>query len=146
MEVSTLSKMLMDGFEYEAWANDQWAPLVPALGETGAKIWAHMLKTQTLWYSRCLGEEELPTLPEDIGAALREMSGHWRDLLRICDPEAYVSYTTTTGETYMSLLEDIARHVVNHGTYHRGQLRIIAEHEGIAFPETDLILWKRSLE
>jgi uncharacterized damage-inducible protein DinB len=44
-------------------------------------------------------------------------------------------------------VSDIAAHVVNHGTYHRGQLRERAEADGLDdFPETDLILFFRQIE
>ncbi len=43
----------------------------------------------------------------------------------------------------MNFVSEITEHVINHGTYHRGHLRGLAEAEGISFPDTDLIVYLR---
>ena len=37
---------------------------------------------------------------------------------------------------------DVLRHVVNHGTYHRGQAAALLKLHGVDFAETDYISWK----
>ena len=37
---------------------------------------------------------------------------------------------------------EVLRHVVNHGTYHRGQVAALLKLHGVDFPETDYISWK----
>ena len=37
---------------------------------------------------------------------------------------------------------EVLRHVVNHGTYHRGQVAALLKVHGVDFPETDYISWK----
>ncbi len=133
---------LIEGFEYEQWANGLWSPVVPHLGAAGKEVWEHMLIVQVIWYRRALNHDELPDLPSDTSAALHMVGTMWIDLIRTSDPTAYVSYTNSKGESYFDLLGDLARHVVNHGTYHRGQLRALAGAAGVEFPETDFTLWK----
>lgn len=42
------------------------------------------------------------------------------------------------------MLSEVAHHVFNHGTYHRGHLRGLADAAGFEdFPETDLIRFYR---
>jgi len=36
---------------------------------------------------------------------------------------------------------EVLRHVVNHSTYHRGQIAMLLKLAGVDFPDTDLILW-----
>jgi uncharacterized damage-inducible protein DinB len=47
------------------------------------------------------------------------------------------------GEPFLQPNHEVVRHVINHGTYHRGQLRMLAELDGIAWPETDMIFFFR---
>ena len=131
----------MDGFRYDAWANARWAPSVRQMGEPAAKVFQHVLNAQTIWYGRCV--EETPELPAATDEALAAMGEHWAELIRISDPTAFASYTRADGEMQFMMVEDIARHVINHGTYHRGQLRAMAEAAGVEFPETDYIIYRR---
>lgn len=134
---------LAEGFEYDAWANALWAPVVPNLGDRGADVYSHLLTCHTIWYSRCLSAEELPALPASTAEALQAMARHWQDLIRMSDPTAFASYETKAGDNYFNMVEDIARHVINHGSYHRGELRALAESAGVDWPETDFIRFKR---
>lgn len=143
MEIDLLRSQLADLFDYELWANRRWDQACEQLGDAAHKIREHMLRAQEIWYSRCLSEADLPARSENLADALAAMAEHWKELIRTCDPTAYVSYQTLAGDKFVNLLEDIARHVVNHGTYHRGQLRAIAEAHSVEFLETDFILWRR---
>jgi uncharacterized damage-inducible protein DinB len=37
---------------------------------------------------------------------------------------------------------EVLCHVVNHGTYHRGQIYALLKLQSVDFPETDYISWK----
>ena len=39
---------------------------------------------------------------------------------------------------------EVLRHVVNHGTYHRGQVAALLKLHGVDYPETDYISWKNA--
>ena len=138
---------LIELLTYDLWANEQWAPLVGQMSDRprAAEVWDHILRAQIIWYDRSINEGDMPTLPEDRVEALRVSTQTWIDLMRICDVTAYISYKTMSGEQSFSLISDIVRHLVNHGTYHRGELRAYAAELGLAFPETDFILWKRTV-
>jgi uncharacterized damage-inducible protein DinB len=59
------------------------------------------------------------------------------------DLQRVVSYISLQGVAYNNSVSEIVRQVINHGTYHRGQLRGIAGERGIEFPETDFIAYLR---
>lgn len=137
---------LIQGFEYDQWANDRWAPILNgelSNHEAAQRAWAHHLFCCKIWYERTMGEIDLPDLPENVHEALTAMNIAWRELLAISDPTAFVAFQTLSGEHCFLMVEEIARHVVNHGTYHRGELRTYAVQEGIEFPDTDYALWRR---
>ncbi|MBS1706116.1 MAG: hypothetical protein JST40_09595 [Armatimonadetes bacterium] len=136
---------LIAGFAYDRWATELWTPIVAQI-PGGDAIFQHVLDAQQIWYDRCIGREELPELPNDTGAAIAAMSRAFVDVIHLADLSAYVSYTMRSGESAFSYLGVILRHVINHGTHHRGQLRQMAENAGVDWPDTDLIIWHRNDE
>lgn len=72
------------------------------------------------------------------------MAQVWRLFLDDADLDQEVAYVNMAGQHYVNTVEQIALHVINHGTYHRGHLRGLAESEGLDdFNDTDLILYFR---
>lgn len=133
---------LLEAFSYDLWANREWSEIIPKLGERGQGVWEHLLFCHTIWYGRVISVEETPELPGDVLGGLEIMTQAWIEVIQTSDPTAFVSYQRGE-ETHFQLVEDVLRHVANHGTYHRGQLREIAEQAGVEWPETDYMLWKR---
>lgn len=138
--------LLADGFRYDLWANLKWLSVLDRFEDRARAeaIFRHILGAQRIWLARSLSEEEVPALPEPLAEGFRLINAAWLEFLRISDPEAFVSYTNFKGESWFSTVEQIARHVINHGTFHRGQLRGLAQAEGWDdFEDTDLIRWMR---
>lgn len=65
-------------------------------------------------------------------------------LVKSLPPTTSISYTNSTGKTYQNSLEDILLHVVNHGTYHRGQIASALRKAGIDPLPSDYILFGRT--
>ena len=88
---------------------------------------------------RC-GALELPTNTESIDGVFAVYHREWRALVKDGNLDMIIEYTNSRGEEYARPLGEIAWHVINHGTYHRGQMRAVAEAQGLVdWPETDLI-------
>lgn len=139
---------LFELFDYDLWANLLWLECIGAMRSRARalEIVGHIVEAQQTWLERCLGPEGVPRRSEDVAKALAAANDAWKDLVDVGDLTAYVSYTLRDGSAGMNELGHIALHVVNHGTYHRGQLRGLAEAEGFeGFPETDLIRYFRSM-
>lgn len=139
-------EMMEVGFRYDRWASERWIDYLPKLPESlgAAAVFQHILTAQRVWLTRCLSEEEVRGLTGDLVSDVRQLNEDWIDLLRSCDPEAYVSYVNTRGESFFNTVEQIVRHVLFHGVYHRGHLRGLAGTAGCDFPETDFIVFARS--
>ncbi len=57
--------------------------------------------------------------------------------------EAPIVYRTLNGQEYRNKLADLVRHLVNHSTYHRGQVATQLRQLGTAPPSTDFIQYRR---
>ena len=138
---------LLELFEYDLWANLQWAEILDTMPDPAKakKIYKHALNAQRSWMTICLSEEDAGAeISDDFIAESHRMNKAWVDLIKICDPIAYASYSR--GETFfMQTIGEIAHHVINHGTYHRGHLRGLCDAaEFTEFPDTDLIKFYRA--
>jgi uncharacterized damage-inducible protein DinB len=68
----------------------------------------------------------------------------WKMVLTDGPLEQPIVYRNLSGFEFTNTIGQIASHVINHGSYHRGQLRGQAHAEGLeTFPETDLIVFYR---
>jgi uncharacterized damage-inducible protein DinB len=128
-------------FDYDLWANRQWLDFLTrkGVGDPDLKIFQHILGAQEIWYLRCLGTP--PSGMPDFKPTqekLVELHSHWRTFLEVREDDPLIHYHRFNGEPGHMRLSQIAQHVVNHGTYHRGELRGLCLARGEEeFPETD---------
>jgi uncharacterized damage-inducible protein DinB len=54
-----------------------------------------------------------------------------------------ISYTNTKGQTFNKSIRDILFHVINHSTYHRGQIATEFKKKGLEPLSTDYVFYKR---
>ena len=116
------------------------ATLVHLAGATDA--WARRLQGETI--TALATEDELPTAAD----AARVLSGAHdafdRLLPELTRPErlnTIWSYLNLKGQKKSLPLWGVLRHVVNHGSYHRGQLASKLRRHGLELPSTDLVFW-----
>ncbi|MQA90344.1 MAG: hypothetical protein GEU90_08915 [Gemmatimonas sp.] len=62
------------------------------------------------------------------------------------DLQRVVAYQNTAGAAFESTFWQMARHVVNHSSYHRGQVATLLRQLGHRPPATDLIAFFRETE
>lgn len=128
-------------FDYDLWANRKWLAYLAAQGmpDPDAGIFRHILAAQEIWAERCLGNapDRMPE-PEAYEATLVRLNETWKSLVKGEDPDRVVAFRRTNGQALAMQFGRIAQHVVNHGTYHRGELRGLCRARGeTGFPETD---------
>lgn len=139
---------LLLGFEYDHWANRRWIEVLGKLPfKTEAeKILRHIASAQNHWIGVCFADEELVADAPDVALFLQATNSRWRDLLSHCDPTAFASYERE-GKVIYQTVAQIASHVINHGTYHRGHLRGLCDaHSFEDFMETDFVRFLRETE
>lgn len=114
---------------------------------------AHIATSEWVWLRRWRGEspstvpewgsleratalmQKLAEIEADRAAFLRELTDD--------DLERPLAYRNLKGEDYSQPLVDQLMHVVNHSTYHRGQIATLSRQAGFPAPATDLIVFKR---
>lgn len=140
MNLTDLTTML----DYHYWARDRLLdavePLTPEqftkdLGNSFKSIRdtiAHVHAAEWAWYSRWKGQSPTALLPHDRFADVTVIRKAWADLER--DVRAFVAgggedgvnrvieYKLLNGSAGASPLWQMLQHVVNHASYHRGQV------------------------
>ena len=133
-------------FEYDLWATRRWLLALPILKDLGRaqEILEHMLFAQKVWLERVGVEVPNHTGNVPIGSLFDQLNRGWKHVAEEADLNTTITYSNSRGEEFTNSIAEIAYHVVNHGSYHRGQLRGLAEAEGVdGFPDTDLIYFLR---
>ena len=150
-------------FRFNRWADDrilaacrELAPAdyhrepVPGWPPIHATL-VHLAGSTSVWARRFHGETGLgPVEPDALPTldAVAELLGRAHDdldrLVADLTPDrqaARWTYRNFRGETSTVPLWAALRHVVNHATYHRGQVAAKLGRLGARVPETDLVRW-----
>ncbi len=140
---------LIEGFRYDLWANLRWIATIGSGAEwnPARSVMQHVVQSQWVWLEQ-FSPSGFPEPTEDYEQWLEPLHQKWVALVEGSEPATTFSYVrTSTQETITRTYEEAARHIVNHGSYHRGQLREIAERIGAEqIPETDWIYWTDELK
>ena len=149
-------------FAYDRWANrlvlgacrkltpEQYAA-EPVPGARSVRATVAHLAIATEGWLRGLGgehvttfpsEDELPTV-DDAARLLDRAYAIVDDALPTLTPEALAAPRTFRGGSRSATLPPwaVLRHLINHGTNHRGQLATKLKALGVDPPATDLIFW-----
>jgi uncharacterized damage-inducible protein DinB len=133
---------LKQGFEFDMWANQQWLTYFDnkGFGEPDRTILGHILGGQEAWYRRCTGQPQVELVPMIATAdSIQSMGQKWIALLDQKTDDPVVEFTRE-GELYHQKVSRIARHLIDHGTYHRGELKGLCRERGDEdFPEAGLM-------
>lgn len=150
-------------FDYHHWAADK---LFEALGELSPadldKDWGgsfktprallrHIVAAEQLWLER-FGGNSPRTMPEfpatyagaDYLTEWRKVKAREKEFLGGLNAQTLsgsLTYVNMKGEQHTFSWSDILTHVVNHGTYHRGQLSHLLRDLGRPGISTDYVAW-----
>lgn len=158
-------KQLRTLMEFNRWANlrllDAVAGLTPAelTGNMNSSFPSvldtalHIYQAEWIWLSRCRSETITNVPGEDTRPSLESLREEWDALwasqLAFLDDDAaahvdrLVRFRLRSGVEREQALGELIRHVVNHGTYHRGQLVTLLRQLGKTPPSTDYTLYLR---
>ncbi|HTQ10075.1 MAG TPA: DinB family protein [Fimbriimonadaceae bacterium] len=144
---SSIGELLRKGFEYDFWATMRWYNAVRLMRnqESASPVVQHILTTQRVWLERCgYPVESVPRAA--TRSAFEAASEAWLKLISTEPLDKMIAYKDFRGRDHERPLGEIAWHVINHGTFHRGHLRGLAQAEGFdEFADTDLIYYTDEL-
>ncbi len=148
-----MSALLERLHTFNKWANNQVINSIidsEIEDEKVLSLMSHILNAESIWIERIYGEsaaryslwqkhgaDDMPNIHEDLLADLR-------DIFENEDLSAKIEYVNSKGVEYDSTIEEILLHIVDHATYHRGQLATRYRELGIKPLETNVINWTRA--
>ncbi len=146
---------------YDAWATRQLLDAASALSaeEFGREFavsqsslrqqCSHLVATVDHYRKALQNEESHSADSQDFATAQEVVAQHERvrerlDAYLIALPPALLDEApeqSAVKKKYNIARGEILRHVINHGTYHRGQIAFLLKLHGADFPDTDYITW-----
>ena len=104
------------------------------------EVWLRMIAGETV--ENLAAEVDVPTV-DDAERLLDRAYQTFNDVLPTFTPEQLATPRHFRGRGRVAVLPPwaVLRHVVNHSTYHRGQVASKLERFGIEQPATDLVFW-----
>lgn len=139
-------------FRYNQHCNQQLASIFEQeRKKTDAKsvaLFSHLLNAHHIWNSRILERKTDYGVWDNHAinafAAIDRLNHEetW-GILAAFDLANKITYQTTTGTPFVNTVRDTLFHVVNHATYHRGQLALLFRQNGIEPLVSDYIRYKQ---
>lgn len=146
-----LSTFLQDLFMYHDEANRRYIHVLNETdfeNEDAERLFSHLLNAHHIWVSRIYGEGPKYGIWEiqkkDFYQTLHDQN---QDLtFKILEELALdldIYYKNSRGESFNNSVRDILLHIVNHATYHRGQIARLLRADDVDPPNSDYIFYKR---
>lgn len=116
----------------------------------------HVMASEWVWLARWLGTSPKSMPDEWHGYNFAQIEQEWSaiesaqtafiDKLTDADLDRVVPYVNFRGESWNNVLSHLLRHMVNHSSYHRGQITTMLRQLGHEAVATDLVLYYRQLQ
>jgi len=112
------------------------------------KLFNHVLNAHQVWISRIRKDQNIFGVWDIHPVADLKQIDHTNlinsiQILDESDLGHSINYTTSRGDAYSNSVKDILFHIINHSTYHRGQIAMEFRQQGIEPLVTDYIFFKR---
>lgn len=118
------------------------------VSEKSMKLFNHLVNAHQIWNGRIEGDKNTfgvweihPT--QDLKDLDKSNFRNTWLLLKKVDLNAAINYTTSKGQLFSNSVSDILFHIINHSTYHRGQIAMEFRQTGVEPLVTDYIFYKR---
>jgi uncharacterized damage-inducible protein DinB len=139
-------------FEYSHYFNrklgDVFIYNADRVSERAIKLYSHILNAHQIWNNRInpkqahFGVWEIHSI-QDCKQIDSENFENSLVLLDRFDLNEAIHYTNTRGEAFTNDVKSLFFHIINHSTYHRGQLATELKQNGLDPLVTDYIIYKR---
>jgi uncharacterized damage-inducible protein DinB len=139
-------------FEYNQHCNQLVADVITdhtgRISEKAMTLFCHSINAHQIWNNRIdpqsatFGVWQLHS-PEACKMLLKENFEHSLSIIEHFDLATACSYSNTKGQSFSNTVGDILFHMINHTTYHRGQIATELRSRGIEPVVADFIFYKR---
>jgi uncharacterized damage-inducible protein DinB len=151
-----MKNYLLKIYQYNAWANRRIIACLEQQAVSDGKIlgiFAHCVAANFIWYNRFM---DLPKSEyklwdghysiSEMKKMVEEANDLWISFIESNESfDRILKYHNYVGEYYENNIQDIMIHLVNHGSYHRGQVAVLLRERGYKPVNTDLITYDRVL-
>ena len=146
---------LRKSFEYDDWANKEVLKSLERLSGSGERVlqlYSHIAAAQNIWCARLHHQDTSgfavwPSLNlKECADQLEILHQQWKRLLNditMKELVEHVVYRNTKGQEFKNTVQDILIHVINHSSYHRGQIAAEVRKAGGTPAVTDYIVFCR---
>lgn len=161
-----MAHKLVDHLTYNLWANERIGHLLMTQDDSVlnaekkssftsiSKTVLHIWDAETIWLTRLQGRSlnDWPSksFSGNKAVMLKGLVDRSTELLQFVTEKGdsfqreTITYKNMKGDPYKNTVEEILFHLVNHGTYHRGQIITLLRDCGVTqLVSTDLIAWFR---
>lgn len=147
-----MKNFFQDLFEYNHHSNTEVMRLIldkeERYSEKASVLLSHTLNAHHIWNSRII--EEPPKHSVWQVHSLKKAFVLDRDnfetskaILEVGALQKKINYVNSKGVAFQNKIQDILFHIINHSTYHRGQLASELKEQGFTPISTDYIFYKR---
>ena len=155
-------------FAFNAWANERTLRAVDSLSEEKLYVdlktsfgsihatLVHLCGAEDIWLQRLNGAERGVFMSVEKFPTIAAVKEQWTKVtagfavylesLKDADLEREFSFLNLKGEPVTQLVGQSLQHLVNHSTYHRGQITTLVRQSGGSPVGTDLIAYYRSMK
>jgi len=139
-------------FTYNRHCNQQLADVFikhpNTTSEKAISLFSHILNAHHIWNNR-IDPQQPPfgvwEVHDTKDFKQMDQSNYGRSLriLDTFDLNATIFYTNSKGQSFQNSIKDVLFHIINHSTYHRGQIATDFKNTGLQPLVTDYIFYKR---
>lgn len=138
-------------FEYNHHFNQQLITIFVEqshhITEKANRLFNHVINAHQIWNSRILNQHPFGVWdihdPQDLSTINHTNHNHTQDIIDHFDLLKIVDYSNSKGQAYTNTIQDILFHVINHSTYHKGQIASEFKRMGLDPLIMDYIIYKR---
>ena len=149
-----ISDICRQHLDFMQWADERLMNAVAEHAPERIAALQHIYLAELVWFRRVCGDGacQIADLeaPGDAASLREAWEAHHREWKnwsnRVADWSVPTPNTTAKGVEYHTPLWQLIFHLVNHGSYHRGQVAAMLRASGIAPPPTDLVAYYRALQ
>ncbi len=139
-------------FEYTHYVNQKLANAFTEnpdkISENSVKLFNHILNAHQIWNNRIepkqktFGVWEIYAIQDFVHIDKMNFE-HSIHIVDKCDLNKTIQYTNSQGHAFSNNVRDLLFHVINHSSYHRGQIATDFKQSGLDPLVTDYIFYKR---
>jgi uncharacterized damage-inducible protein DinB len=150
-----MKRFFIEYFQFNDWANDRVIESLKAIQNPPPKcvsIISHIISAQDVWLERISGNHnwnievwEPYSIYECSVLSLQSSEG-WIKFIRKSrekDFDNLICYKNTKGNEYETPVREIMAHVLNHSSYHRGQINQVLKENNFSPVSIDYIFYTR---